>query len=558
MAIRLINTDTLHLTSFMGDRIPKYAILSHSWEADGEISFQEIAAISEYPNHPAAEKSGYRKVVKTCQKAKTDGIPYAWVDTCCIDKTSSSELSEAINTMYQWYQKAEVCYALLSDFDVSLATSEAGLPGCRWFSRGWCLQELLAPSKLEFFDLHWNHIGSKSALAPLISKITRIDEQVLFDTSSIGAIPVARRMSWAARRETTRAEDMAYCLLGIFDVNMPMLYGEGGPKAFMRLQEEIIKSSNDLSIFAFLHGSTSQGPALSQPYCNLFATSPRDFIGCGELTYTKTDVYWSNVFALTNKGLHFPGAELQVDVQHGLYSMSLNCKLSESKFARMYLRKVGPGLFARYNDSRSVDMISETEPYGDDVSTEIEEAYVVSKVTPPVQLQLERADEYAIHIWSRDHHMPKALQVLQRSVSSNRWDTSRMQFLTKGEKSVAGYWKVFPSLARRIKGEDDHQIPSGHFYLVCGLEHFGHDAEPRAWLRLYSSKEWGDIVTKMGIVTDLNNVLSQMNSNNTSDHTILDTKSPNPPTITAAVKLEMGDGKPRFEVELNLEEKTKA
>jgi hypothetical protein len=111
MAIRLIDTNTVRLTTFTGSKVPKYAILSHTWDMDQEISFQEMMAIGEGSSHPAAKKSGYRKIVNTCKKTESDGIPYAWIDTCCIDKTSSSEMSEATNSIYRLYQNAEVCYS---------------------------------------------------------------------------------------------------------------------------------------------------------------------------------------------------------------------------------------------------------------------------------------------------------------------------------------------------------------------------------------------------------------------------------------------------------------
>lgn len=341
MSIRLINTSTLRLTSFFGDQIPKYAILSHTWQYDEEISFQDMLSIGENPQHAAIERAGYVKIGKTCQQARSDGIAYAWVDTCCIDKTSSSELSEAINSMYRWYRKAEICYALLPDYDATSAVPcDIALPKCRWFTRGWCLQELIAPSRLEFFDTYWNPIGSRAEMTALISKITHIDEKILVDSSLVDSVPVARRISWAAERETTREEDLAYCLLGIFDVNMPMLYGEGS-RAFMCLQEEIIKVSNDLSIFAFQNPAQNSDLKSTRPYCDLLASSPAEFMGCGDLVHSRMDSHWNNAFALTNKGLHFQGIELHANARQGLYSILLNCEIKGSRPAKLYLRKVG-------------------------------------------------------------------------------------------------------------------------------------------------------------------------------------------------------------------------
>ncbi|KAI1658179.1 hypothetical protein F4813DRAFT_388963 [Daldinia decipiens] len=552
MAIRLIDTRTLCLVSIPREDTPRYAILSHTWDNDNEISFQEMMAINDDPHHPATDKTGYLKIVGTCQMAKNHGIPYAWVDNCCIDKTSSSDLGEAINSMYRWYQEAEVCYALLSDFDTD-DTLEIALPKCRWFTRGWCLQGLIAPKTLLFLDSQWNRIGSKADLTSLVSKITLVDEEILIDRDLVSSVPVARRMSWAAKRMTTREEDIAYCLLGIFDVNMPILYGEG-PKAFQRLQEEIIKASNDLSIFAF-DESPSRNVAYfdskTHLYCSLFATSPRDFEGCGNLEYTRNDVHWNNAFALTNKGLHFRRAEMQIDFRHGLYNMPLNCKPLGGKLALMHLRKVGTGLYARCN--------ADADWYNDEESfTEIEnDVYIIRTITPSVRLQLEEAEKYAIRVQSRTHNLLGGLQVILRSITSDRWDASRSLFLTRGDKSFGGFWKVFPSLARKIqKSEGPQPLPSGHFYLVCRLHYPSEYPSPRAWIRLYAyeewAKEWADLGNKF---TKLANIetLSTENTENTAAELVFGTGSSRL-LVTATIQLKMNMGCPYFELELNMTE----
>lgn len=505
-----------------------------------------MTAINDDPYHPAAKKPGYTKVAEVCQMARSNGIPYAWVDTCCIDKTSSSELGEAINSMYRWYQQAEVCYAFLPDFDTD-SPLEKALPKCRWFTRGWCLQELLAPKTVLFYDTRWNRIGSKAELTSLISKITLVDEKILIDSDLINTVPVARRMSWAANRTTTKEEDIAYCLLGIFDVNMPMLYGEGS-RAFQRLQEEITKESNDLSIFAIREPPHSYSNGKAHPYRSLFATSPKDFEGCGNLTHTRTDVHWNNAFALTNKGLYFRRAEMQLDVRHGLFSLPLNCLISENKLARMYLRKVGPGLYARCD--------ADADCYDDEESaTEIEnDVYIIRAITPLVQLQLEEAEQHAIIVQSRTHHLFKALQVMQRSTTSDRWDVSRSLFLTRGlEKSFGGFWKVFPSLAQKIeKSEDPQPLPPSHFYLVCGLCHPKESSSPRAWVRIYSVKEWTDLEKKFGIVTNPANA-EALSTESTTAELVFGTDS-SKLLVTATIQMEMSTGRPRFELELNMTE----
>ncbi|KAM7210457.1 hypothetical protein V8F06_014159, partial [Rhypophila decipiens] len=169
-----------------------------------------------------------------------------WADTCCIDKTSSSELSEAINSMYKWYSESSVCYVYLEDVDPlpqgwHLSSSTWGpFLASRWFNQGWTLQELIAPESVTFFANDWSDLGSKFTIRNILVLRTRVPNNVLRGVSP-SLCSAAERMSWAAERETSREEDMAYSLLGIFGIHMPLLYGEGGPRAFQRLQEEIWK-----------------------------------------------------------------------------------------------------------------------------------------------------------------------------------------------------------------------------------------------------------------------------------------------------------------------------
>lgn len=268
--MHLIDTDTLKLTSFQG-KLPRYAILSHTWDSD-ELSFAEFGDLPKRESHP-----GFEKIKSTCQQARRDGLDYAWIDTCCINKESSAELSEAINSMFRWYQDATICYTYIDDLpdDLDLPiTSSSLIKDCRWFSRGWTLQELLAPQNVIFFGPRWDKIGCKSDLLGVLEEITRVPRAVLAKEERLDRVSVADRMNWAARRETTREEDMAYCLMGIFDVNMPMIYGEGGRKAFLRLQEEILKQTQDDSLFAW---RATDEDATRAPYRGLLAASPADF-----------------------------------------------------------------------------------------------------------------------------------------------------------------------------------------------------------------------------------------------------------------------------------------
>ncbi|KAF5554913.1 beta transducin [Fusarium napiforme] len=247
--MRLINVETLELESFTdeyGGSIPTYAILSHVWTSE-EVSLQQMSGLS-----PLTEQSkGYRKIVDFCAKAKAEGFEYGWIDTCCIDKTSSAELSEAINSMFQWYRKSAACYVYLND--VSSAENprswDSRFRKSRWFTRGWTLQELLAPHEVIFLAEDWREIGTKASLSATISDITKIDVTTLVK-QTWSHVSIAGIMSWASMRQTTRLEDQAYSLMGLFDVNMPLIYGEG-PKAFYRLQVEIMKATNDDSLFAW-------------------------------------------------------------------------------------------------------------------------------------------------------------------------------------------------------------------------------------------------------------------------------------------------------------------
>ncbi|KAF2105851.1 heterokaryon incompatibility protein-domain-containing protein [Lophiotrema nucula] len=256
--MKLIDTTSLAIRDFLGTTTGiQYAILSHTWGDDGdEVTYQEMMAAD---RSATANKPGYHKILQVCEMAKKEPyeLQYAWVDTCCIDKTSSAELTESINSMFRYYKEAAVCFAHLADWD--LITGSSAFNTSRWFKRGWTLQELVAPvpEKLVFLDKHWKKAGTKFELAADLAKATGIDVRALDGTKPLHEFPVAVRMSWAAHRETRRNEDRAYSLLGIFDISMPMLYGEGS-NAFQRLQAEIITHSTDMSIFAWRTASNSQ------------------------------------------------------------------------------------------------------------------------------------------------------------------------------------------------------------------------------------------------------------------------------------------------------------
>ncbi|KAF2257834.1 hypothetical protein CC78DRAFT_443456, partial [Lojkania enalia] len=229
----------LSLTTFLGSNIPSYAILSHTWEEDSEeLLFQDVV------NGTGRSKAGYKKVQFCGEQAKKDDLRYFWVDSSCIDRSNSTELSEAINSMFRWYRNAAKCYVYLSDVSRSAIIEQFETPSwishfqtSRWFTRGWTLQELIAPALVDFYSLEWTHLGDKKSLEREIHRITGIPPQAL--QGRLAQFDISERFSWAANRETTREEDRAYSLFGIFDLCIPLLYGEGVENAFHRLREEI-------------------------------------------------------------------------------------------------------------------------------------------------------------------------------------------------------------------------------------------------------------------------------------------------------------------------------
>ena len=263
--MRLLNTRSLTLTTFMGDA-PQYVILSHRWEEE-ELIFDDVIKVPiSDTSSPARVKRGFAKVQGTCALALKDGFDWVWIDSCCIDKSSSAELQEAINSMFRWYQEAQICYAYLSDVPDGVAGLDVAFRKSLWFTRGWTLQELLAPCSVEFYAADWTLIGSKTSRADEIASITGIDLGALKNDWDGGRdkYRAAEKMSWAAHRHVTRTEDMAYCLLGLFDANMPLLYGEGGHKAFRRLQEVVFESEADYTLFLFTTCKSASTPFLAK------------------------------------------------------------------------------------------------------------------------------------------------------------------------------------------------------------------------------------------------------------------------------------------------------
>lgn len=274
--MRFLNTSTLEFVQIPDSELHlkenQYAILSHRWGAgEDEVSFQDLHLSTEFPR-----KKGFDKIRGFCNQASLANCRYGWVDTCCINKGDPNELSEAINSMYQLYQDSKFCIAYLKD------VPQKQLMDSEWFDRGWTLQELIAPKAVTFFDHDWKIIGTRTDLIADLSRKTRLPKGILSNATKPSAYSIAQRMSWAANRVTTRVEDRAYSLMGIFSINMPLIYGER-EKAFLRLQREIIRETKDESILAWDQDLSSPAGRYFGP----FAPTLSAFAKCSNLVTTQ-------------------------------------------------------------------------------------------------------------------------------------------------------------------------------------------------------------------------------------------------------------------------------
>ena len=345
----LINASNFQLKEVWDERKEKYAILSHRWDIE-EVSFRVMQNLE-----VATKLKGFAKIRKSCELALKEKYQYVWIDTCCINKESSADLSEAINSMYRWYQASAVCYAYLLDVQADGSGQillEQQIKDSVWFTRGWTLQELLAPPNLRFYNQHWIALGTKQTLGTVLTQTTGIDDDILRGKDPLASRSIAQRMSWASKRRTTRKEDRAYCLLGIFDVNIPLLYGEGGKKAFLRLQEEIIRQSDDHTIFAWpIHRSDQPG---------LLADKPKAFRQCHSVRAVNTRE-GRTPYSMTNRGLSIklPATPYTVDT----YVVLLDCADGSLLSEGVPLENYRLGIFLRRLEED--DQFARVEQEGD-------------------------------------------------------------------------------------------------------------------------------------------------------------------------------------------------
>lgn len=306
--MRLLDTTTFQLApnSPSASKKERYAILSHRW-VGSEITYEQLDAHTDALRAAGTtplSSPQQEKIRGACQTARAMGIRWMWIDTCCIDKSSNSELSESLNSMFNWYRDAALCITYLADVTrkgdwkhEEDLTNDAGHPSV-WFSRGWTLQELLAPRRLEFFDRNWDTLGDRAELAERIEEITGIQRRYLTretEDDDPRAACIAAKFSWIAKRQTERDEDMAYSMLGLFGVRMEPMYGESW-EAFVRLQEKLLSRSTDESLFAWKMTDAGAGLELlsgvrtqhrekwAENEWGLLAPHPAWFKDCGQMT----------------------------------------------------------------------------------------------------------------------------------------------------------------------------------------------------------------------------------------------------------------------------------
>ena len=458
--MRLINCRTFVFEEFENPKEVKYAILSHTWEKGEEVQYDE------FQSRKGMGKRGWEKINKTCQRALDDGLDFVWVDTCCIDKRSSAELTEAINSMFPWYRGSVICYVYLADYDIT--DPNADISQSRWFTRGWTLQELIAPAQVQFYDKSWNLIGIKDALSQQLSQITGIGQEILLASTGrnleelLDQLPIARKMSWAATRETTRIEDVAYCLLGIFGVNIPLLYGEG-KRAFIRLQEEIVKNSNDLSLLAWVSSKDDDISINVDSYCGVFAQHPRDFKASGNLALLK-DVKFTPDFTMTNKGLKIQTL-LEYDLWYDVHAMQINCHdiLSSSKRVGIFLKHQGANVFARARPD--IFAIEEGSRY----QSQNKVFFLSKSISSTLAFSLKTLHRYSFRVhniqlphWECVTIEPKAL-----------WDGCHRSFITAGLQDFVGYIKYAP-----------HDVSPANLHVLFGYG-YGYGYRSNPWVTIH-------------------------------------------------------------------------
>ncbi|KAH5121083.1 hypothetical protein HBH71_052550 [Parastagonospora nodorum] len=485
--MRLLHTRTLELKSFF-ENIPPYAILSHCWEEE-EVVFSDLADLD-----AAKKKLGFSKIEKTCAQAVKDGFDWCWVDTCCIDKSSSAELSEAINSMFSWYRESAKCYAYLADVG-----GPSEFANSKWFTRSWTLQELLAPSHIqtddqtgmEFFSRDWKRLGSKGGLGSRISEITGVPREYL-ERLSLDRASISMRMSWAADRQATRAEDVAYSLLGIFDVNMPLLYGEGKSKAFRRLQEEIMKISEDETLFAW----ESMEFSTDSSSVDVLASDPRDFSEAKDLVPFTSDgpvvpynmthrglriwLYLYNLSdpqtaaASSHRWIRPLSSQVMIWSSQDLVWAALRCHVAHDyhNYVMIPLRHLEADIYSR-DTSTNVALVPVRTPLASSLG--LKEVYIRNSRIPSIKESIQR--KYAFFL--RDMADGVAITgVLPKQAWNQRGS------ILQGHNDSSGRVSWHASLRLTITRSKLSQRAVGYVFLSLGCKQQSGNVKPAPWCYL--------------------------------------------------------------------------
>ncbi|KAI1358212.1 heterokaryon incompatibility protein-domain-containing protein [Xylaria arbuscula] len=419
---------------------PQYAILSHTWiSPKDEITYQDFKSRKSDIENDIFKQTGWAKLKRYCDRAAGDGWDWVWMDTCCIDKTNPADTQEAINAMFRWYQNSGICYAYLEDVDANTALDRLGpidgncassldldtiaskdnlanpesfphtliqalLIKAKWFTRGWTLQELLAPPYLVFVDCAWRRIGAREHWAKEISKICRIEAKHLtgFNPTDYTSCSIAMRLSWASNRETTVEEDETYSLLGLFGISLPLIYGEGRLRAFNRLQRELITVYNDDSIFAWKAPSASTRHFLvhnkdENPGTGILAPSIREF---WDASSVRCFGLHGTTFSMTNQGLEINAKRWRSRDDRTKCLIELNCGIELNRLVRIPLRHHTDNSYERMQ----VDRLYDRKTYDEDLweeehgnqSTFIRTRSNASLFAPPVIFVLESPSKVTI------------------------------------------------------------------------------------------------------------------------------------------------------------------
>lgn len=375
--------------------------------------------------------------------------------------------------MFSWYARAEMCFAYLEDYCV--INDIGSLSSSRWFNRGWTLQELIAPPQVQFFDCSWNMIGTKHSLSEELSSITGIKKNSLlasthgytFLVQHLSRLPLARRMAWAGKRETTRVEDLAYCLLGIFGVNLPLLYGEGR-HAFIRLQEEILKSSNDMSLFAWRTENLNDYPSY---YCGILASHPKYFQNSSAICLTN-DAVFAPDFILTNKGIKIE-TQMRYSEEHDLHVLDINCHngpdhdLDRGKTdLGILLKHRGASVFVRASPYRLVDT------HG--VLTNQKHFFLSTTFRHSIDTPIHKVQCSAFLFPEVEGPLRKVVRICPEAF----WDSGQRTFLTAGLQNFVAFAEISVKSAVTLKVKS--------FFTIFGFGYgFAH------WVRLVSADSVG-------------------------------------------------------------------